>query len=338
MKTSRTRPLGKFLSTLLIAFCFITAPAVSQPPAKLSDMKNLVCYYSPELGELSLALLSMTNNTHPRHNYSFRSELEVKLEIDQETSAIIDNNSLKVAVLGDYRSISDRKYTLFRFNIVIDESTSIEDVDLSRTRGVIESFLGKIPVTFEIQVIRFSDQVLTATGFTKDMATFLAALNAPRLRGGTAFYDAFDQGMKELMHAPGTEVPLSFTIAFTDGEDTSSSRFPDFESFKSAMQMQAEREQVFMFIAGIGSDGNIQHELLDQVPGRKGFYYPLPDVSRIEELFEAVANALDRTYIVRIPIVSSHQGTKTVYILQRNATGSGHSVIQDVPLPASCIP
>jgi hypothetical protein len=338
LKIHSQKPLTRCAAALLIVFGLTCEPAAGQA-SKMSNMQNLVCHYSPEQGELSLALLALGTATHPRQSYAFRDELEVKLEIDADKSVIIDRASLKVAVLGDYRSAVDRKYTLFRFNIIMDESGSIQMADLDAARKTIQRFLEKIPVTFEVQLVRFTNQVSVATGFTNNLTTFLAALNAPRLEGDTAFYDAFDQGMKELIHAAGTSVPLRFMIAFTDGADNASTRFADFADFKQKIQLQAEREQVFMFIAGIGTgngtESGIQHHLLEQIPGKMGIYYPLQKVPDVDQLFEQVANALDRTYIVRIPIVSSHRGTKTVYILRRKSSG-GHDVVQDIPLPPSC--
>ena len=304
--------------------------------AKMNNMQNLVCHYSLNRGELSLALLSTSNKTDPRKVYKFREELEVKLEVNTEKSAIVGTSDLKVAVLGDFRASIDRQYKLFRFNIVMDESSSIENADLETARDIIERFLTKIPVSYEIQLIRFASQVQVATGFSNDLETFLSALNAPRLSGGTTFYDSFDQAIKELRLA-GDDVPLRFTIAFTDGADTASTRFSSFDDFRHQVQLNTEQDQVFMFIAGIGTDGEIQHDLLKRVPGKMGLYHKLVDIPELEKLFETVANALDKTYIVRIPIVASHQGSKMVYILRRDEYGK-HETIQDVPLPASCIP
>ena len=69
-----------------------------------------------------------------------------------------------------------------------------------------------------------------------------------------------------------------------------------------------------------------------------GLYHELPEVSDVDQVFDRVAQMLDKTYILRIPTVSSHAGAKKVYILRKKSSGGGHETIQDITLPARCVP
>lgn len=329
----------------LLVFAIVLGTAVlgtAQPAAaqgtQLKNFQHLVCSYSPNTGELALALLSTSNQTDPAKEPGLASSLEVQLEINSEKSTIVEAQHLKTAVLGQFRAEVDRKYTLFRFNLVIDESTSIKTPDLQEARRIIDGFLRRIPVVYEAQIIRFSTSVAPPSVFSNDVNALQQALGVGtnRLTGGTDFYNALDRAVRELSSANTMErLPLQFTIAFTDGGDTSGR---DFATFKHSLQQAIGHEQIFLFIAGIGTEGDIQHGQLGQLPGSMGFYYELSKVPDVDQVFDTVAQILDKTYIVRIPTVSSHSGVKKIYIMRRNEQYGTHETLQDLTLPARCVP
>lgn len=320
---------------LLLAGGLLLAPppALPQQPTMV-NMQLLACHYSPSRSELTLALMSMSEQTDPKASFGFRDELEVLLEMHAESRTMVENRDLVVAVIGDLVREADRRYTLFRFSIVMDESGSIDDASLIRARQVIQQFFARIPVAYQAQIIRFATVPEVLTTFTNDPEQLSGALGRPRIAGGTAFYDAIDQAYTELRQSE-PEVPLSFVVAFTDGEDTASRRFGSFPEFLSQIENVAHRDQMPLFLAGIGADLN--HQLLAQLAGKTGLYVPLDEVENVDRLFEMVASAIERTYIVRIPLSSRHKGLKQVYIKRRKPNGR-HDTVQDVPLPATCVP
>lgn len=324
------------LRTLPIVLCalgLLAAPLAAQQAAMMR-MQHLACHYSPQDGELVLVMMSMSEQTHPQRSFQFRYEMEVVLEVNAEQRVHIENNDLKIAVIGDMVREIDRQYKLFRFSLAMDESSSIDDQSLTQARAAISKFFERLPVAYEAQIIRFTNMPEVLTGFTNDPEVLLAALNRPRASGGTAFYDAIDQALTELQQS-GDGVPLQFIVAFTDGQDTTSGRFTDFEQFRRKVDMVTRREQMPIFLAGIGSEVN--HQLLEQLAGNMGLYLPLKSLGDLDRLFEAVTNAIEKTYVIGIPISSSLRGVKTVYIKRR--TGPGRfDTLQDVPLPLECIP
>ena len=334
------RRAPRLLSVLISVALIIVGSGIAdaQTSSGGSQMKNfqhLVCNYSESTGELALALLSISKKTDPVKASSLQGALEVKLEVDGERSSIIKAEHLKVAILGQFRAEVDRKYTLFRFNLVIDESTSIQTPDLMEARRIIDGFFRRIPVVYEAQVIRFSSQMAPPSVFTNDVESLRLALGPgqSRMSGGTDFYNALGRAVREL--SAYDDLPLQFTVAFTDGADTSGQ---DFETFKRSLQQAIQHEQIFLFIAGIGTDGEIKHDLMRQLPGNMGLYHELPEVSDVDQVFDRVAQMLDKTYILRIPTVSSHAGAKKVYILRKKSSGGGHETIQDSTLPARGVP
>lgn len=324
--------------TLLCLWC-ASPQAHAQAPANSSqsqfgNFQHLVCNYSTESGELSLALLSTSTQTDPKRVPDLKNKIAIKLEIDAERSEVVPAEELKVAVLGDYRAKADRKYRLFAFDLVIDESNSIETPDLLKARSVIEGFLRRIPVVYEAQIVRFTDQVATPGVFTNDVEELRRALGPgeSRLRGGTSFYAALERAVRELS---ANEQPLRFIVAFTDGADTSNRSFNE---FKRSLQQTIQHEQIFLFIAGIGTEGGIKHDELRQLPGSMGVYFQLDQVPDVDQVFDQVAQILDKTYIVRIPVLSSHRGAKKVYVLRDRGYQGSHKTLQDIVLPARCVP
>jgi hypothetical protein len=324
------------VSLLIFAVLLCNVRPASAQGTQLKNFQHLVCSYSPNSGELALALLSTSNKTDPTKEPGLASAIEVQLERGGERLGTVEAQHLKTAVLGNFRAEIDRKYTLFRFNLVIDESTSIETPDLLEARDIIDGFLKRIPVVYEAQIIRFSTSVAPPSVFTNDVAALRQALGQSRLTGGTDFYNALSRAVRELSARNAQQkLPLQFIVAFTDGADTSGS---DFTSFKHSLQQAIQHEQIFLFIAGIGTEGGIQHAQLGELPGSMGYYYRLPSVSEINQLFDTVAQMLDKTYIVRIPTVSSHSGADKIYISRKKPVGSGYDTLQDIVLPPRCVP
>lgn len=329
----RLLALSAFLAS---AVTTSTGAQTGAPGPQLRNFQHLVCNYSPQTGELAMALLPTSTRTDPGQAPQLADELAVQLELADGGTAVIGSQQLKTNVLGRYRADADRKYKLFRFNLVIDESNSIETPDLVEARRIIDGFLERIPVVYEAQVIRFSSAVASPSVFTNDVDSLRHALGrgTDRLTGGTDFYNALDRAVRELSQT-SNEYPLQFTVAFTDGVDTSGR---DFQTFLRSFRQSVEREQIFVFVAGIGTEGGIDHDLLRQVPGKMGIYYELSKVPDVDQVFDQVAQMLDKTYIVRVPTVAAHAGAASLFLLREKSSGSGHETLQDVALPARCIP
>ncbi len=329
----RFKLAGRWLSAVWALAAAALSPLEAQQ-ATMMNMQRLACHYSTSEGRLTLAMMSMSERTHPTRSFSFRNELDVLLETGDERRTLIHNGDLIVVVIGDMVLEDHGKHKLFRFNLVMDESGSIDDRSLMDARGKISKFFNRIPVSYRAQIIRFSNVPEVLTPFTNDRRVLLGALNQPRATGGTAFYDAIDQALTELRQS-GADVPLQFTVAFTDGQDTSSTRFGSFEDFKRKVHMVTQREQMPIFLAGIGEE--VDHELLSALAGNMGFYMPLKELPDIDRLFEAVASAIEKTYIIRIPISSNYRDVRTIYLKRRTGSGN-HETVQDIPLPPRCIP
>lgn len=299
---------------------------------QMFKMQPLACHVFPD--ELVLALVSVSNETHPKLSYGFRDQLEVRFELDEKEAVVVPNRDLTVVVLGDLTLEEHREHALFRFNIVMDESGSIENEALTEIRGIVSRFLKRIPVAFQAQVIRFT-HVGQATPFTNDPDVLIRALQEPRLfSGGTAFYDALDQALTELRRA-GDDPPLRFTIAFTDGQDNQSRRFRTLSDIQSRVDSVFQTDQIPIFLGGIGSDLN--HQLLATLAAGRGLYMKVEKPDEIERLFEAVRSTLEKTYLIRIPLTTGLRGVRKVYIVKSRGHAR-YQTIQDVPLPDSCIP
>lgn len=102
--------------------------------------------------------------------------------------------------------------------ILLDTSGSMERKIATATRSV-ERFIRRIHQDDDIFLMTFSNRPSVRQDFTSDREKLAVALRRVVVSGGTALYDALDEGLGKIRHGKHDKRAI---LLITDGEDTSS--------------------------------------------------------------------------------------------------------------------
>jgi hypothetical protein len=193
-----------------------------------------------------------------------------------------------------YNEVLARKNTLFRFNIIIDNSGSVKS-SLDTVEQTLSKFIENVPLVFEAQIIKFHDKVKVFSTFVKDKQVLINHINDRMRLGNTALYDAINKGVQELVNK-GFDIPLRFSIVMTDGRDTSSKISRD--EFQRNIVQTCRENHIPLFIVGVTNQ--VDEPLLRGIT-RYGLYTHIQNFPEIDKAFDLFLNVIKDTYIIKIP-------------------------------------
>jgi hypothetical protein len=289
----------------------------------LLNLQELLLYNNTSKNEYFLAATAIDDSA--RKCMMDILNVHIILETIDGKRITIGNEDIKVICLGNmYNKMIGEKYTLFRFNIIIDNSASINSESFVKLQQVLKRFIELIPLVFEAQVIKFSENIQLKTGFTKNKKKLINAINKTIPQGGTALYDAIDLGMQELKNV-GDEIPLRFSIILTDGKDNSSKNNPDPIVFKQKIIYECRKNLIPIFIVGVSD--SVDSQLLTEI-AKYGVYQHVKSFPDLDKAFHTILELIKDTYIFKIPAVEDFSKLKTIYIVKRTP-GGNIETIQD---------
>src|SRR2546427_11080178 len=143
--------------------------------------------------------------------------------------------------------------------LLLDSSGSMERKIGTATTAV-ERFIRSIHKDDDIFLMTFANRPELRQDFTDDRDRLAKALRRVTVGGGTALYDALDEGLRKIKQGRHEKKAI---LLLTDGEDTSS-----FMSFEQAESMVRESE-LLVYCLGISPSGGY---LTERNPGQ----YPDP--------------------------------------------------------------
>lgn len=303
---------------------FCTGISATNSKQMYMNLQKLVLYHSSSTNEYYLAVVA-TDNAYRQCKLDILNT-HIIIETKDGKKKTIDNEDLKIACLGNmYSKVIGDKNTLFRFNLIIDNSGSIDTKSLSYVQYALKKFIDSVPLVFEAQVIRFSESVQLKTDFTKDKQILLDAIDQPFPQEGTALFDAMDMGMQELK-AQGDQVPLRFSVVFTDGKENRSVKNTDPSVFKIKITDECKKNMIPLFIVGVTED--VDSKLMEEM-AKFGIYQHKREFPEIDQAFEFILNYIKDIYIFKIPAIGSFSSIKTIFITKKTAAGNPET-IQDI--------
>jgi Mg-chelatase subunit ChlD len=306
---------------MMIYVCNIAAATRGQ---QHQNFQKIVLYHSKSTGEYYLAVVASDDST--RKCKLDLLNTHIILETKEGGRKTIDNEDLKIACLGNmYSKLHGQKYTLFRFNLIIDNSGSIDSRSMQYVQNSLERFLKEVPLVFEAQVIKFSEKIQVKTKFTKDKDLLIRTIKHPHPQGGTALFDAMNIGIQELK-AMGDDVPLRFSVVFTDGRDNGSTANRNPLAFKQKVVRECKKNLIPLFIIGV--TGGVDSNLLNQM-AEFGMYIHKKEIPQLDQAFDLILNHIKDTYIFKIPAIGNFSDLKTIYIVRKTAMGNPDT-IQDI--------
>ena len=322
----KTNKIANYCTAILFLLVIVSGIVFPQQPRKQMHMnfQKAVLYHSKSTSEYYLTVLATDDKTRQCRLDLLNTHIILEMKNGEKKN--IDNEDLKISCLGNmYNKVIGQKHTLFRFNLIIDNSSSIDTQSLSYVQDALKKFLEAVPLVFEAQVIKFSHGVQAKTDFTKDVTELINVINHPHPQGSTALFDSMDLGIQELV-AKGDDVPLRFSVVFTDGRNNASPNNPDPIAFKSKIVEKCKKNLIPLFIVGVtkGVDGPLMNEM-----AQFGMYQHKDNFPEIDQAFKVILEYIKDTYVFKIPAIGNFSNLKTIYIVRKTAAGN-YDTIQDI--------
>jgi len=306
---------------MLTLLCLASINAYAQQTAMYQNFKKLGIYFSSHYNQYWLAVYPLIDKYKPG-NFD-TDNIQITLETKAGKSIPIKRDDLTIVNLGDMYFKQAAQYRLFRFNLVIDNSGSIDDGNLKLMQDTLTKFIRRLPLSFEAQIIRFSTNV-KKSGFTNDKNQLISWINEPYEREMTALYDAIGTGVDALKYSDD-DIPFKFSIILTDGEDTSSKRYTDANLFKA--KIVSDTADLNMPLLIVGVTDAVNEALLKEI-SKFGFYQHAKSFPDIDEAFNFFEKIIKDIYIFKVPGVSSFSQLKKIYIGKKGQSGNV-TTIQD---------
>jgi len=189
--------------------------------------------------------------------------------------------------------------------LLIDHSGSMGQplAKLTDARTAASSFVDQMRAQDEAFLTMFDDTTVLLQDFTKEHVPLQNAIKQINVGGGTAFYDAvYTSAMKFEMRKDQRKNAL---IAMTDGVDNRDQAGGLFGLFGGAGSKhtvdeaiaKAKELQLTVYTIGLGSDAD--STLLQRIATETGGkFYAAPDSSQLKELYQRIAEQLQKEYAV----------------------------------------
>lgn len=315
--------LGTYLSIFCLAICW-TQPVLAQKKAQWHNFQKLAFHPSKASNKYYLVAYSTDDSTSAQNLDRFTTG--IILESKQGKKITIDNKDLVVTNLGDMVFKKAKEYTLFRFNIVIDNSRSVDSESMNLIQNILTKFIDRLPLSFDAQVIKFSQTIQAKSPFIKDKDQIKQYINQPLPQAGTALYDAIDLAIQEL-HYSGDDVPFKFSVVLTDGQDTTS-QIQDAPAFRDKIVAKCQDNFTPLFIVGVTNE--VDEPLLKGFS--QGMYYHANNFPDVDRVFDIIQEMIKETFVFQIPAVGCpFEDLKTVYVIEK-ATNGKVTTLQDFPI------
>ncbi|KPA13617.1 secreted protein containing von Willebrand factor, type A domain protein [Candidatus Magnetomorum sp. HK-1] len=313
--------------SLIIAVTFTFSFSANAKNAGYYNFQMIGFYYSKKTNEYIIVAHS-TDMTTSRLSFD-RDNVHVLLETkDGKRGTLIDRNDITIVSIGDFIYKGAEKHTLFRFNMVIDNSGSIDNKSVAVIENILTSFMQKIPLAFEAQIIKFSEKIQLKSGFIKDKNKLTGHINKRFDGGKTSLHDSIAFGLDELKSS-SDNVYFKFMVVFTDGCDNSSKKYKDPNKFIPKVQNDCKKNNIPIFVVGVTD--NVNQSLLKQITQNIGLYEHVNNFNHIDlnEAFTTIANLISDTFIFKIPAVGpAFNDLQVIYLVKKKLSGKT-ATIQD---------
>ena len=294
------------------------------------NFKKMDFYYNKETMEYILVVRSVDPSTS---RLSFdRDNIHIQYENKNNISLTkpICRNDLTVINLGDFRYKGAEEHTLFRFNMLVDNSASIDDQTLEYIELALTKFIQQIPLAFDAQIVKLSSNIQSKTGFVKDKNLLNDYIKQRHQRvQSSALHDSIAMAIKDLK-SNKVKVYFKFIIVITNSIDTFTQKQLDSAIFKSFFETDCFNNNIQLFVVGLSD--KINQTFLKSITDKNGLYIHVNNLSSsqaIEKAFDKIANIISDTYIFKFPAIgSNYEDLKTIYLLKKNSV-SDYTIIQD---------
>ena len=236
-------------------------------------------------------------------------------DIQNRSIAGLTAEDFEVTESGQPREIVSVRPVTAPVNLVLllDVSGSVDNyVDFIRKAA--RSFVSTVNASDRISIVLFNDDVKVLSGFTTDKAKLSKSLDTFDAGGATAYYDAVAYTLAETLRPLKGE--RTAIVVLTDGDDNRS--FLPFDSLAGAIEESgaliyplyvpssliaaasanpdAALDPVRTRYTGLTAKAEGEGEKLAKISG--GVYYPISQLSQIQQAYDDIAVQLRTAYSV----------------------------------------
>ncbi|MDM8548330.1 vWA domain-containing protein [Candidatus Venteria ishoeyi] len=321
MKNSVASIIFVLLITLLAPSQGIAAGATHMKFQKLAGFMKGNKYY--------LVVYSIDEETSYMNFATDMDGVHIRLKKRGGGDVVIQPDDMIINSLGLMMNARYKNTPMFRFNMVIDSSGSIDDRALHHVEDALTQFVDFLPAAFEGQVIKFSTNVSAPSEFTNNKDELKRWIKAPFQRENTALYDAIGSGVQALSNS-GDKVPFKFSVVLTDGKDTASQDYKTPAQFINRIGPLSKNHNIPVFIVGVTN--NVEETTLRKIAGAGyGLYRKVPNFQNLKKAFHFINNLIRETYVFTMPMPVSMSSVEKILIVKHRKSGSGkYDIIQDI--------
>lgn len=296
-------------------------------PTQYLNFQKIGVFYNKHDNKYWIAAAVMNPQFMP-DSYEYADKISLKLVFKNGSEYWIDGKNMGIHPFSQLKNQFAAGQKLVRMNIVIDNSSSIDDNNLALVESTLTKFIKELPVVLDMQIIKFSSDIVTS-GFSTEKDRIIEWIKAPMPRMQTRLYDAMMKSIEELRYS--SDVPLKFSVVFTDGHDTNSQAYKDRGKFLTDLMTVTRAERIPLFIVGVTDD--VDTALLSQAASY-GMYQHVDRFHNLPEAFDRIRALIDRMVLFRIPAVGTPVDLKMIYVTEKKVGGSVET-IQDIPVDFS---
>src|SRR5262249_16111079 len=171
--------------------------AAGQGHGTFTNFQQIGCYFNPSDKRLWLAAIGL-NKTYLDPNFYDDPAFAVILRAGDARFEIPGADVL-VHVMQKFNFKDAAKYQFMKYSLIVDYSSSIPVSVRADILNFLDTFIGKLPLAVEGQVIRFNDKV-EKFPFTSNKSDLVVQLRQPINYTTTALHDALMEGASSLIH------------------------------------------------------------------------------------------------------------------------------------------
>lgn len=307
------------VASVLAVLSAVALPAAVQ--AQTSNYQQLGCYYHPADKKIWLAAVGLTPKALDKDFYEDPS-FGVIMRSGSDQRFQLDGKDVVVNLLKDFDFKGAEKYKLLKYSLVIDYSSSIPATVRTDILNSLDTFLAKLPLAIEGQLIRFATKV-EKFPFTANRSDIQLQLRQPIFYGATALHDAMMEAASSLINE-GSNTPVRIIVMFTDGYDTSSEKYKERQAFISTFTSLVKQENIAVLVVGVTreQDSELLRAITDLSKGVAGYYIAVPEFKDFSPAIDRIANMMRNIVLFRLPKLGPDKGKMEVSLVTRTKGGS----------------
>ena len=185
--------------------------------------------------------------------------------------------------------------------LAIDTSGSMEGAPMAAAKAAARSFVEQKRAEDFVAIVAFADEVQVVQGFTNNVDTLLARIDALVAAGATAFNDAVIRSLS-MFDDPSAEQLQPNLILLADGDDNGS------EATEADVMAAIGESDVRIFGVALEAEGFNPDAVQAIAEASGGLFLLAPDPSQLESLYGQIQREINNVLVARFTVPRTTPG------------------------------